>query len=615
MKSDFFLTPIGSRRTASYTVTPVKRTDRAATRGQTIRALVVMGFVSLGLGICGLRMAQLQLVEGKEHRAAAEENRVRLLPVPAARGTIFDRKDKPIATSRLSRSVYLWPRQQSPREWRVTAIKLGAILDMSASEILTQLEKAGFSANVPVRIRRDLDRETFIALTEREREFPGIEVRGDSNRYYPHDEQASHILGYIGEATEEDLKANPKWPMGTIVGKMGIERMAGDILKGTWGNRMIEVNAKGQEIQELGIQEAKAGDPLQLTLDLDLQKTAQQALGDQRGAAVVIDVKTGAVLTMASSPAFDPNIFTRRVASEEWDRLQGADKPFLNRALQSYSPGSTFKIVTSVAGMESGQYTPHSVLGTSAYITVGGHQFHEHSGGYGVIGFVEALAYSSNTFFYQMGMTVGPEEISKWGQIMGIGTIDLDLLGVEGGTLGSLPVPDEKEELYGEPWYAGDTVSMSIGQGLVLTTPLELAVMVATVANGGMRVKPHLLASQTDTEETKPESTGIAPETLEVIREGLTAVVESGTGRTLNDGLIPLTAGKTGTVEVVGQEDNSMYVAYGPAENPEIAIAVIVEEGGYGSKAALPIAHQLFKTYFGVTEESSSESSEQPTQE
>ena len=614
MKSDLYLTSISSRP-SSYRVKPAKLTDRAALKGRTFRAVFIMGLVSLGLGICSARIAQLQLVEGKEHRAAAEDNRVRLVPVPAARGNILDRNEKPIATSRLSRSVYLWPRQQSPREWRVTAAQLSAILDMSTDEILQQLERAGFSANVPVRISRDIDRETFITLSERIREFPGLEVRGDSSRFYPHQTLAAHLLGYIGEATEEDLKENPDYPMGMLVGKMGIERAAGERLDGKWGNRLIEVNAKGKEIQELGTQEAEAGTTLNLTLDLELQQTAQKALGNRRGAAVVLDAKTGAVLAMTSAPTFDPNIFTRRVASSEWERLQGADKPFLNRALQGYPPGSTFKIVTSVAGIESGQFYPDSVLGTSSYITVGGTQFHEHSGGYGVIGFLDALAYSSNTFFYQVGMASGPEEIAKWGKILGIGTTDLELLGLEGGFPGSLPTPEEKEELYGEPWYTGDTVSMSIGQGLVLVTPLELAVMVSTVANGGMRVKPHIRVEQTNTPETAPEPTGIAPDTLEVIRAGLQAVVESGTARSLNDGSIPLTAGKTGTVEVPGQEDNSVYVAYGPASDPEIAIAVVVEEGGYGSKAAAPIAHELFKTYFGVASSPASESSSQSEEE
>jgi penicillin-binding protein 2 len=302
---------------------------------------------------------------------------------------------------------------------------------------------------------------------------------------------------------------------------------------------------------------------------------------------------------MGSWPTFDPNIFTRKVSKQEWDRLQGPDKPFLNRAVQGYPVGSTFKIVTSVAGMESGKFSPDSTLVSSSSINIGGISFNEHGAGQGVIGFRDALAFSSNTFFYQVGMTAGPEEMAKWAKKMGIGgTINLDLLGLDGANHGQVPIPSEKRKMYAEDWYVGDTVTMSIGQGLVLCTPLELAVMVSTIANGGSRVQPHLLASQTNTPITQKIPTGIKPATLNVIRQGLTDVVLKGTGKGLNDGTIPLSAGKTGTVEMPGHPDNSMYVGYAPADKPEVAIAVIVEGGGYGSVSAAPIAHEVFRTYF-----------------
>lgn len=598
MKSDFFLAPSGFKSLGSRTAT--LRNDRAIlTENRGFRAFALMLAVTGGLGWCSFRLVQLQLVNGAYHRQVADENRVRPIPVPAARGNILDRHSQPIATSRLSRSAYVWPKQQSPEAWKATAKKLSPILGISPEQILETIEKEGYSSNIPVKIGRNLSLQAFITLAERAEEFPGLEVRGDSSRYYPEKDVAAHLLGYVGEATLDDLKADPELPMGAIVGKTGIERALDSLLQGKWGYRSIEVNAKGQELRELAMKPVEAGKDARLTLDLNLQKTAEAALGGRRGAAVVIDVKTGAVLALASSPTFDPNIFTRQVTASEWESLQNEDDPFLNRALQGYPAGSTFKIVTSVAGMASGKFAPDSLIGTAAYITVGDTQFHEHSGGYGTIGFEDALAYSSNTFFYQVGMDIGPEEIAKWGKVLGIGQTDFDLLGIGEGSHGSLPTPEEKEALYGEPWYVGDTVSMSIGQGLTLVTPLELAVMISTVANGGNRVKPHLLASQTNTPATQPVKTGIDPEILEVVRHGLQAVVERGTGQAMNDGSLPLTAGKTGTVEVLGQQDNSMYVGYGPADDPQIAIAVAVEEGGYGSKAALPVAKEIFQTYFG----------------
>jgi penicillin-binding protein 2 len=562
------------------------------------RAIIVMLAITSFMGVYVARLAQLQLIEGPQYREQANENRIRLVPLPAARGNILDRHGNILASNHLTRSVYLWPREQSPQEWKATAAKLAAILEVSQTEIVQKLDRAGYRSSMPVRIVRMLDLDTFVELAERSQEFPGLEVRGESSRFYPNGNLAAHILGYIGEATEKDLQNNPDYPLGVIVGKMGVERSSNEQLVGKWGQLLVEINAAGEELRELGKRPPSSGNAIRLTLDQQLQKQAESLLGKNKGAAVVLDVNTGAVLAMASSPSFDPNIFTGKVTSSQWQRLQ-AEGTFVNRALQGYPPGSTFKIVTATAGLESDQFFPGSVLYTPDYITVGGLRFYEHSSGYGYIGFRDALAFSSNTFFYQVGLAVGAPEIAKWGRKLGIGgSINLDLLGLDGGTEGFLPTPQSKQREYGEPWYAGDTVTTAIGQGLVLATPLELAVMVATIANGGARVQPHLLARQTNTPQTKPIPTGVAPSTISKVRQGLVAVVEEGTARSLNRDSLPLTAGKTGTAEVVGKKSHALYVAYGPAKNPEIAIAVVVENGGYGGVAAAPIAGQLFETYF-----------------
>ncbi len=582
-----FFSGAGSHRTHSITANQRSR-----------RAIFLLTLTTTLLGIIAARLTQLQLAQGTYNRELAEQNRISLVPLPSDRGIIFDRKGKALAASRLTRAVYLSPREQTKEQWVKTAAILSPILDKPASEILRQLEVAGYRSAMPVRISRDLSPAAFIALNEKLPLLPGVEVQGESSRAYPHGFLAAHILGYVGEATAEDLKAHPDYPMGMIVGQAGIERIANQELKGVWGGQLIEVDARGKQVQRLGYKPAQGGKPVTLTVDLALQKTAESSLANRKGAVVVLDVKTGAVLAMASAPTFDPNLFTRRVTNAEWQRLQAQDKPFLNRALQGYAPGSTFKIVTSVAGIESGQFTASSTLMTFPALNLGGHLFHEHGGsGYGVIGFREALIVSSNTFFYQVGLKVGPEQISKWGKRLGIGTTKL---GLDGESYGSLPTPAEKEALFNEPWYGGDTVSMSIGQGLVQVTPLEMAVMVAAIANGGYRVKPHLLASQTNTAAMKPEPTQMAPATLAVIREGLIGVVREGTARSLNDGRVPLSAGKTGTAEVPGQKDNSLYVGFAPADKPQIAVAIVVEKGGYGAQSAVPIAHELYKTHFGV---------------
>lgn len=567
---------------------------------RSLRAITLLIAVTAPLMVCTFRLAQLQLVEGKYNRLQAEDNRVRFVPIPADRGNIFDRNGKLLATNRLTRAVYLWPRQQSPEQWYASAQRLGKILGLEPQEILKKLEEAGFASSLPVRITRDLSPTEFIGLAEFAGQMPGLEIRGEAARNYPNGSLAAHMLGYIGEATADDLKDHPDYPMGMLLGKMGLERTINTVLQGKWGNRLIEVDAAGKERRILGYQSPMGGESVKLTVDIALQKAAEAALGGRRGSVVVLDAKTGAVLTMVSHPTFDPNLFTRKVSASEWEQLQASDNPFLNRSLQGYPPGSTFKIVTSAAAMGSGQFSPDSMLFSSAAITVGGISFHEHgNSGYGLIGFRDALAYSSNTFFYQIGLAIGPEQISKWGKALGIGATDLSLLGLDGGSHGSLPTPKEKQELYDEPWYAGDTVTMSIGQGLALMTPMEMAVMVSAIANGGWRVKPHLLAEQTNTPQTAREKVGLSPEEIAVIREGLIAVVQKGTARQLNDGSIPLTGGKTGTVEVPGQEDNSMYVGFGPANDPKIAISVVVEEGGYGATSAVPIAQAVYRAYFG----------------
>jgi penicillin-binding protein 2 len=561
------------------------------------RAINLLLFASIALSIPLFRLAQLQLVQGAYHRQVAEHNRIRPLPLVADRGNIIDRHGKALASNLLTRAVYLYPREQSKAQWQQTALRLGQILNLSPQYIIQQLEKAGYSSAIPVRIAKNLKPESFVALAEGEK-IKGLEIQPESNRHYPNGAIAAHILGYVGEATAEELKASPELPMGMIVGQMGIERLADDKLRGRWGSRLLEVDAVGKELKMLGIQKPVSGEGLQLTLDLKLQKAAEQALANRRGAAVALNLKTGEILALASGPTFDPNLFTRPMTQKEWDNLQAQDKPFLNRALQGYPPASTFKIVSSVAAMESGKFSPSSTIATSGAVNIGGVWFHEHGGGgYGVIGFRDALAFSSNTFYYQLGVAIGPEPIYKWGHRLGIGETHLQL---DGGSPGLIPTPKIKEELYKEPWYTGDTVTMAIGQGLVQVTPLELAVMIAAIGNGGKRVKPHLYMNQTHLSEFQPEATGVQPSTIETIRQGLVAVVKEGTGRRLNDGSIPLTAGKTGTAEVTTGANNALYVGYGPVHQPQIALAVIVENGGYGAESAVPIAHEIYKAYFGT---------------
>jgi penicillin-binding protein 2 len=574
-----------------------KLTPRAV-RSRRAFALFLMASALLSIHV--FRLAQLQIVRGNYHRQLADNNRIRRLPMVADRGNIVDRNGKVLAANQLSRAIYVYPREQTPAGWKQTAAKLGAILGIEPQKILQEIEKVkdGYRSALPVRLVRNLKEEAFTSLAEAG-DIPGLEIQPESTRYYPHKNLAAHVMGYIGEATEDQLRKHADFPMGMLVGQMGLERLQDEQLRGTWGNRLYEVDVRGKELQMLGIQRPIPGKELKTTLDIRLQEAAEKGLAGRRGAVVVLDPKTGAVMALASGPTFDPNMFTRRITQKEVDEVfNNPQKPFLNRALQGYPPASTFKIISTIAGLQSGKYTPDSTIMTAGAIVIGGTAYHEHGGGggYGAIGFQEALTVSSNTFFYQVGVAVGPHEIFKWGHKLGIGETYTHL---DGESNGLIPTPELKPKISDEPWYTGDTVTMAIGQGMVNVTPMEMAVMVSAIANGGNRVKPHFLMEDLNQPGMQPELIGLNKSTLETVRKGLIAVVREGTAQSLNDGSIPPTAGKTGTAEVPGGEDNSMYVGYGPVNDPQLAVAVLVEQGGFGATSAVPIAHEIYKAYFG----------------
>ena len=546
----------------------------------------------------GLRLVDLQLQQGSTLREQAELNRSRRTPIPAARGAIYDRQGKLLAGSQLTRSIYLTPQRRSPAEWKRLLTPLAEYLERPVQEILQTINEKQQTGQLehPIRIARQLSPQGFVVFAESGLSQRGLWIQAEATRDYPQKTVAAQVLGYTGEASAAEMEANPEFPVGMIVGRAGVEQLADKALRGEWGYERLEADAKGVINRRLGRREPVSGQPVRLTLDAAMQRTAEMALGDRRGGVAAIDIKTGRVLVLASRPGFDPNLFTDGLTSQEWQQLQGRHTPLLNRALQGYPPASTFKIATAIAGMQSGKYHPGSRIPTFNAIVLGGHAFREHSGSYGVIGFEDALAYSSNTFFYQIGLKIGPEAIAQWSRQLGIGQ-PLQL-GLGSGTVGSIPTPATKEEKHGEPWYAGDTVSMSIGQGVVLATPLELATMTAAVANGGQRVIPHLLESQTAQKTYQPQPTGIDPKVIKVVRDGLVATVERGTARSLGDGSIPPNGGKTGTAEVPHGRSNAMFVGFAPADNPQIAIAVAVENGGYGGAVAAPIAKAVYGTYF-----------------
>ncbi|HEY9609647.1 penicillin-binding protein 2 [Allocoleopsis sp.] len=577
-----------------------RRQPTPRTVGRNYQPLFVMLFVSLFLlGAMGSRLAYLQLIQGTRNRQLAENNRIRLIPKQPVRGNIFDRKGRVLASSRLSYAVYLWPIALKKTDWPGTRQRLSKTLNLPEADIQKRVERAGFNSPSLIRIERDISPAQITALAEYSNQLEGVEVDIEAVRNYPNGDLAAHVLGYTGELNDEELakRKNEGYRIGDIVGQMGVEQAFEDKLRGEWGGQQVEVDGAGQVLRVLGQKKAKPGKDVQLTLDLKVQKAAEAALGDRKGAIVALDPNNGAVLAMVSRPAFDPNIFSTRITQATWKQLQSKGNPFVNRAMRGFPPASTFKIVTTTAGLETGKFSPDTVLQTYAALQVGNTAFGEwNHAGFGSIGFVRALAMSSNTFFGQIGRGVGGPALIEWSRKYGLG----QKTGIELSEEASGLVADEawKQKAYKWEWTVGDTVNMSIGQGFTQATPLQLAVMFSVPANSGYRVKPHLLKDNEDSKNWR-KPLNLKPSTIKVIREGLRQVIASGTGTALNVPHLPPISGKSGTAEAPPGKPHAWFGAYAPSDKPEIVVLAFAEHsGGSGGKIAGPMALQVLEGYF-----------------
>jgi penicillin-binding protein 2 len=576
--------------------------DSRRTVGRAFQSIILMVVISgIFFGAIGTRLAQLQIVEGDQNRELAENNRIRLVPKRPARGAILDRNGKVLAGSRLSHSVSIWPIALPESEWPEVVNRLAKILNVSPESIQRRLDQAGYESIESITVARGISPAQATALAEYGSELPGVRLEGEAVRNYPNGDLAAHVLGYTGEITEEELedRAEENYRLGDVVGQMGSEAAFEPLLRGEWGGQQVEVDSAGRVLRILGDKPAVSGQDIQLTLDLELQKLSEEALGDTRGAIVAIDPRDGAVRAMVSRPAFDPNIFTGNVSEAQWAELQKKEFPFVNRSLQGFAPASTFKIVTTAAGIESGKFEPTAVLPTFPFIRAGGIQFWDwNNAGFGPLNFQGAMAMSSDTFFYQVGMRIGGEELIQWTRRFGFGSkTGIELASEESPGL----VPDDawKQENIGYGWFQGDTINMSIGQGFLQTSPLQVAVMFAVPANGGDLVTPHLLQDNA-ADRSWRESLDMSPSTIKVLQEGLRQVITAGTARSLNDPSLPAFAGKTGTAEAPPRENHAWFGAYIPEDNPELVIVAFAEHsGGGGGSVAAPMVKQILDRYYG----------------
>ena len=575
------------------------------TVGRGSQSLFLILFILLMISGIGARLAYLQIIEGPKLRQRAESNRIRMIPKQPERGNIFDRNGKLLATTRYPHSVHLWPMAHTKPSWSIVGPRLSQILDIPQEEMEQKLEKAGANSSSLIRIARDLNEAQVTALKEYENELPNVEINTEAVRYYPDGRQLAHILGYTRELTAEQLKKRKSegYRLGDVIGQMGVEKAYEKTLRGEWGGQQVEVDGAGRPLRVLGEKQAKAGNDLHLSIDLNIQKAAEKALGRRNGAIVALNPNNGEVLAMVSHPTFDPNIFSKqKLSQKDWESVQGEGYPLVNRALSAFPPASTFKIVTNTAAIESGKFSPNVILPTYPYLVIGGTRFGEwNHAGFGPLGFVGAMQWSSDTFFYQIGKGIGGPTLIEWTRKYGFGEkTGFDFVTEE--SRGLVPDDNWKRKAWKMPWTIGDTINMTIGQGALLSTPLQVAVMFAVPANGGYRVQPHLLKDDGDAKKWR-SSLNMKPVTIKVLREGLRKVVSEGTGKVLNQPNIPPVAGKSGTAEAWNRrgikQNHAWFGAYAPADKPEILVVAFGEHsGGGGGSVAAPMILEIMEDYF-----------------
>lgn len=541
------------------------------------------------------RLAWLQLLHGSENRTRADENRIRLMPRSPMRGRLLDRNGAVLATSRLTYNLYVQPREVDDGAWPQLRDRLAALLGVPAAQLDARRRGGANTEGFRIELAGPLSPEQVLRFREQSGALRGAEVDADVLRSYPHGALAAHVLGYTSGVTEEEFRElEPRgYRIRDRVGRSGVERAYESRLRGEWGGQQVEVNAAGQVQRILGDKPARAGQDLRLTIDLPLQLAAERALDRVRkGAIVAMDPQTGAIRALASRPTFDPNVFSPGPSSAQWAALNGPQAPLLNRAFQGFPPASTFKIITTIAALESGLYGPASRVMTMGSFCYAGLCYRDH-GAHGAIGFPLALAVSSNTFYYQVGLKIGPDPLFAAARRLGYGSLTgIELKGEE--TPGLLGDQAWKMKVLGEPWTSVDTITSSIGQGALLVTPLQMARMYAAVANGGWLVTPHLV------ERPTPRTwIGLKPATLAVLRDGLRQVVTNGTATLLNNPNLPPVAGKTGTGEDPPRPDHSWFGGYAPVDRPTLVIIAFGENsGGYGGTVAAPMVKELMTTWF-----------------
>ncbi|BCA80293.1 penicillin-binding protein 2 [Desulfuromonas sp. AOP6] len=598
------------------------------TPGLKTRFVVVSVAAAVVFLLLLMRLWYLQVINADVYLRLSEKNRLRYIPVEAPRGSIYDRDGLLLVDNRPAFGVSVL--RQDVEDSDLLLETLAGYLDEDAVTLHERYQKGKrLPAYRPLPLAEDIGRDRMEVIQENASDLPGLLTGVRPVRSYPYQESGAHLFGYLGEITEQQLQSQDfsGYRSGEFVGKSGVEKRLENTLRGHEGQQRLEVDVRGKLLRSLQTRDPFPGNRVYLTIKRDLQLAAEVAFEDHAGAAVMLDVHSGEVLALVSRPSFNPEAFAQGISSEEWiSLLKDSRHPLQNKALTGqYPPGSTFKIVSALAALKSGLITASTSVECTGKLEVGDREFRcWKRTGHGKTNLKKALKESCDVWFYQVAQDLGIDRLSETASDLGLGSpLGIDL---EGEKSGLIPTRDWKRRRFGAPWYDGETVIASIGQGYVLTTPLQLAVMTATVANGGTVYRPQVVKKIVDLVgnvlvEHSPEiikSTPFSPRDLSAVHTGLVAAVNEPGGTAWSRKLDGLkVAGKTGTAQVVRLKDDddkeededkipyrfrdhALFVAYAPADAPEVAVAVVVEHGRHGSSVAAPIAMKMMANYFGV---------------
>ncbi|OGA05766.1 MAG: penicillin-binding protein 2 [Betaproteobacteria bacterium RIFCSPLOWO2_02_64_14] len=591
-----------------------------------LRLAIVAGFVLTMFSLLFVRFFYLQVIQYEHYHTLAEANRISIVPIVPNRGIISDRNGVILAHNYSAYTLEITPAKVDDLEALIN--ELAEIVDIAPKDrrrFKKLLEESKRFDSLPIRTR--LSEEEIARFAANRYRFPGVEVKARLFRQYPQAELFSHVVGHIGRINQRDLDqleadellANYR---GTdYIGKTGLEQSYERHLHGTTGVEEVEVDSGGRAVRTLLRTPPVSGSNLVLKLDARLQEVIYRAFGDRRGAVVAIEPGTGGVLAFVSKPGFDPNLFVDGIDPQNWNELNNSpDRPMVNRALAgTYPPGSTFKPYMALAALTYGKRTPQQTISDPGYFMFGGHMFRDSRvGGNGVVDMYKSIVVSSDTYYYMLANDLGIDAISRFMAQLGFGSrTGIDLASESAGIL---PSQEWKMKRFKQKWYAGETISIGIGQGYNAYTPLQLATAIATIANDGVMFRPHLVDFVEDIRtrertfiEPKPLRTlAVKPEHLAVVKQALVGVNKEGTGRRAFAGAEYVSAGKTGTAQVIAlkqgekyvesrvqerHRDHALFIAYAPADKPKIALAVIVENSGFGARAAAPIARQVLDYY------------------